>query len=305
MDSEVTIVIVGKNEDKILNRCFKSACSLTNNVIYVDSDSTDKSIEIAKRYTNIKIISLKTKNYFHTASLARSIAAKEVKTKYIQFIDADMTLEKEWILEAKIRLKSDLSLAAVVGYKKEYYSLDSSEHKIKKDKKEFYPDYLSGAFMIKKFDYDKSGGFDPLVPWDEERDLYLRILKNKKKVLYLNKLMASHYDYKTRSRGILFILVNEKHKCFWRIFSKVVKSNNYANYLFVYRYAIPFLITDLISLYYLIFFDVLYIILPQFIALIYGILIKRKGLIFYWKSILLSSIYLLFPKKRELKINIL
>ena len=64
MDSEVTIVIVGKNEDKILNRCFKSACSLTNNVIYVDSDSTDKSIEIAKRYTNIKIISLKTKTIF-------------------------------------------------------------------------------------------------------------------------------------------------------------------------------------------------------------------------------------------------
>ena len=305
MDNEVTIIIVGKNEDKILNRCFKSACSLTNNVIYVDSDSTDKSVEIAKSYTNIKIISLETKNYFHTASLARSIAAKEVKTKYIQFIDADMTLEKEWIIEAKNKLNSDNTLAAVVGYKKEYYSLDSNEYKLKKDKKEFFPDYLSGAFMIKKQAYDKSKGFDPLVPWDEERDLYLRILKNKGKVLYLNTLMANHYDYKTKNRGLKFILLNEKHKCFWRIIWKVIKDLNFKNYMFVYRYALVFLVADIISFYYIVSFKIFIALLIQALSIIYGIIIKRRGLYFYWKSILISSVYILFPKKRELEVKYL
>ena len=147
------------------------------------------------------------------------------------------------------------------------------------------------------------GGFDPLVPWDEERDLYLRILKNKKKVIYLDVLMASHFDYKTKSRGILFILLNEKHKCFWRIIGKVFNDYNFGSYIFVYRKAIPFLIADLTSLYFLTSFELINMILAQIIALIYGILIKRRGLIFYWKSILLSSVYLFFPKKKKLKIK--
>ena len=103
----------------------------------------------------------------------------------------------------------------------------------------------------------------------------------------------------------MFILINEKHKCFWRIIKKVIQSNNYINYIFVYRYAIPFLIADLTSLYYLISLDVISIFIPQIFALFYGILVKRRGLIFYWKSIFLSSIYLFFPKKRKLKINFL
>lgn len=305
MDKEITIIIVGKNEEKILDKCFTSACNITDNIIYVDSDSSDSSIEIAKKYKKIKIISLKTENYFHTASLARSIAAKEVKTKFIQFIDADMTIDEEWIRTAKKRLDDSLLLAAAVGYKKDYADLYSNIFTVRKDKKEFYPDYLSGAFLIKKNEYDLAGGFDPLVPWDEERDLYLRILKNKKKVIYLDILMASHFDYKSNSRGILFILVNEKHKCFWRIIGKVIRSNNFSSYIFVYRFAIPILIADLISFYLLINLIVIPMILCQLIALSYSMYIKRRGLIFYWKSILLSSIYLFFPKKRKLKIDFL
>lgn len=305
MKNDVTIVIVGKNEEKILDLCFKSSNLITNKIIYVDSDSSDASLEIAKKYSNISIISLKTENYFHTASLARSIAAKEVKTPYIQFIDADMTIDKDWIDIAKKRLDRDENLAAAVGYKKDYLSLNSDIYKIRKDKKEFYPDYLGGAFLIKKNDYDLAGGFDPLVPWDEERDLYLRILKNKKKVIYLDILMASHFDYKTGGRGLLFVLLNEKHKCYWRVISKVIKQKNFSSYLFVYRFAIPILVLDIISLYYFLFFDFINIILAQLISLFYALTIKRRGLVFYWKSIFISSIYLFFPKKKKLKIKYL
>ncbi len=304
-NDDLTIVIIGKNEEKILDKCFSSISLVTDHIIYVDSDSSDRSIEIAQKYKKIKIISLKTKNYFHTASLARSIASKEVKTKFIQFIDADMTLNPEWVKLAKKRLENNPELAAAVGYKKDYAELNSDIYKIRKDRKEFYPDYLSGAFLIKKKDYDLSGGFDPLVPWDEERDLYLRILKNNKKVIYLDFFMASHFDYKTKSRGILFILLNEKHKCFWRILGKVIRDNNFSSYIFVYRYAIPILIADLISFYFIINLNFISFILSQLIALLYSISIRRRGLIFYWKSILLSSIYLFFPKKRKLEIKFL
>ena len=143
------------------------------------------------------------------------------------------------------------------------------------------------------------------MPWDEERDLYLRILKIKKYVLYLNILMANHYDYKTRNRGLKFILLNEKHKCFWRIIWKVMKYFNFKNYFFVYRYALVFLLADIISLYFLIRIDLMNLIILQGLSLLFGVLIKRKGLYFYWKSILISSIYLLTPKKKFLQIEYL
>ena len=118
-------------------------------------------------------------------------------------------------------------------------------------------------------------------------------------------MMASHFDYKTKSRGLIFILINEKHKCYWRIIFKVIKSFNFLNYIFVYRKAIPFLLADIASIYFLFSLNLKYIFIFQTLSLIYGFFIKRRGLFFYWKSIFLSSIFLFFPKKRKLKIKFL
>ena len=51
MVTDLTIIVIGKNEEVILDRCFSSINKITNNIIYVDSDSTDNSINIAKKYS--------------------------------------------------------------------------------------------------------------------------------------------------------------------------------------------------------------------------------------------------------------
>ena len=112
--------------------------------------------------------------------------------------------------------------------------------------------------------------------------------------------MASHFDYKTNSRGFLFVLLNEKHKCFWRIITKVIKSRNFKSYFFVYRFAIPFLFADLISFYFLINLDLIFMILTQLIILIFGIFIKRRGLIFLLEiNITLISLFIISKKKKN------
>ncbi|MEN9521637.1 MAG: hypothetical protein RL065_14, partial [Bacteroidota bacterium] len=44
----VGLVIIGRNEGDRLRRCLLSVIEQTNNIIYVDSGSTDGSIQMAK-----------------------------------------------------------------------------------------------------------------------------------------------------------------------------------------------------------------------------------------------------------------
>ena len=108
-----------------------------------------KSLNILKKYKSLKVINLFASNYLHTASLARNIGAKLVKTKYIQFLDADCQLNPKWLRSAKKKLQQK-SIAAVVGYKREFPDINSKRFifkgKLGQNQK---LDYLGGNFLIK------------------------------------------------------------------------------------------------------------------------------------------------------------
>lgn len=116
MVSDVTFVIIGRNESQHLARTFASVLKVTNNIIFVDSNSTDNSISIAQEF-GIKTI-LKVSSNNGTAALSRSIGASKVNTKYIQFLDGDETIEYGWIEKAIKKIEKNKKIAAVHGYKK-------------------------------------------------------------------------------------------------------------------------------------------------------------------------------------------
>ena len=79
---DITIVIIGKNEEKVLKKTIDSLKSIeTKKIIYVNTVGIDNSLNILKKYKSLKVINLFASNYLHTASLARNIGAKLVKTK--------------------------------------------------------------------------------------------------------------------------------------------------------------------------------------------------------------------------------
>ena len=98
---DITIVIIGKNEEKVLKKTIDSLKSIETKIIYVNTVGIDNSLNILKKYKSLKVINLFASNYLHTASLARNIGAKLVKTKYIQFLDADCQLNPKWLRSAK------------------------------------------------------------------------------------------------------------------------------------------------------------------------------------------------------------
>jgi GT2 family glycosyltransferase len=223
--------------------------------------------------------------------LGRFVGAKHVKTKYIQFLDGDMTVDERWINIAIKKMEANHQVAAVLGYKK-VFSKNFNDYYLLKDKKEYEPDYMGGAFCVKTRVYNNIGGFDIRLPAEEERDLYVKIKHNSSRVLYLHSLMASHYDFKSNDRGLAYILSSYRSASIFLPFVSAVKNKMLPSWFGVYKKAIPALFADITSLILLILsifsfirWDTsMFVILTiQLSSLIYSINIKRRGYFIIWK----------------------
>ncbi len=87
----VSLCMIVKNEEKVLGRCLDSIGDLMDEIIIVDTGSTDKTKEIAAKYTD-KIYDFQWIDDF---SAARNFAASKAGMEYIYTADADEVLDEE------------------------------------------------------------------------------------------------------------------------------------------------------------------------------------------------------------------
>lgn len=99
----ISLCMIVKNEEKLLARCLDSIADLMDEIIIVDTGSTDRTKEIAARYTD-KIYDFEWINDF---SAARNFAFSKAGMEYIYSADADEVLDEE-NREALKKLKETL-----------------------------------------------------------------------------------------------------------------------------------------------------------------------------------------------------
>ena len=87
----ISLCMIVKNEEKNLERCLKSYAPLMDEIIVVDTGSTDKTKEIASRFTD-KIYDFKWVDDF---SAARNFSFGKATCDYIFSADADEVLDEE------------------------------------------------------------------------------------------------------------------------------------------------------------------------------------------------------------------
>ena len=288
--ADITFVVIGRNEAANLPRCFESIKKVSSKIVFVDSNSSDDSVEVAKRHNIERIVKLTANHY--SASLGRSVGAGLVQTDLIQFIDGDMALSEDWPQHALDFLNKDYKIAVVHGYKREHKK-NYEEYSIKADKEDHRSDYLQGAFCIVTEVYRKSGGLDIRFIGEEERDMYIRIHSLGYEVWYHHQLMASHYDFK--NRGIKYLFFTDISALVWIPLLKSVKSGNLRSYLYVYRRMIIFFPIELLSIYLLIIGLIsgnisyfLFTLVSQFCGFIYARAIRRIGYFVIWKSAIIN-----------------
>lgn len=87
----ISLCMIVKNEEKILARCLDSVAELCDEVIIVDTGSTDATREIARRYTE----HVYDFEWIDDFSAARNFAFSKATGEYIYSADADEVLDEE------------------------------------------------------------------------------------------------------------------------------------------------------------------------------------------------------------------
>lgn len=96
----VTAIVLAKNEEKNIERCL-GALRWCDEVLVIDDDSTDKTVEIARKW-GARVVERRLDNDF---AAQRNFAIDQVKTPWILFVDADEVVSKELAMEVSEKVK--------------------------------------------------------------------------------------------------------------------------------------------------------------------------------------------------------
>lgn len=101
--ASISLCMIVKNEERVLKRCLDSICDLVDEIVIVDTGSTDSTKEIASAYTN-HIYDFEWVDDF---SAARNFSFSKCSMDYIYVADADEYLDDNNRLQFKL-LKDNL-----------------------------------------------------------------------------------------------------------------------------------------------------------------------------------------------------
>ena len=199
-----SVVIITRDEEAVINDCLQSVMSAFANrsyeVILVDSASTDRTVEIAKKF-DTKIVQLPP-NVPLRPAVGRHVGLQLAKGEWVLFLDGDSQLDPTWVDHAAAALSSDPDLAGVAGEMQHILQQQSSEqtNQTHTEFAQTYPkidysaaEHLDGSAAYKRSALQRTGGFNPHLHSLEEAELGGRLRKYGYHLRRLPYLMTRHY----------------------------------------------------------------------------------------------------------------
>lgn len=190
---ELSVVIITRNEEAAIGSCLESVLRQTEGlgreVFLVDSASTDRTVEIARKY-NVTIIRIDACSAYSPAA-GRYVGTQRATGKYVLFLDGDNILIEGWLQGALTHFQ-DEKVAAIAG--RIFVVLPGEELSFKHPPR-YVPGkakYLPTAGMYRRSVIQKVGTFNPFVRGEEERELAFRITEAGFSILRLDSPMVYH-----------------------------------------------------------------------------------------------------------------
>jgi len=196
--SQIAFVAIGRNEGERLKRCLRSLRKASDSVIYVDSGSTDGSIEFA-RSLGVEVLELDVSRGF-TMARARNAGWKRLleitpSPELVHFIDGDCELIWEWVPRAITFLDQNPGVAAVCGRRREMHP-EASFYNLLCEIEWNTPigeAHASGGDVLMRIPpLESVGGFNEDLIAFEEPDLCRRIRNKGWKIWRLDEDMTRH-----------------------------------------------------------------------------------------------------------------
>ncbi|GGG87267.1 tetratricopeptide repeat-containing glycosyltransferase family 2 protein [Paenibacillus radicis (ex Gao et al. 2016)] len=117
----ISLCMIVRNEEKSLGRCLSSVAQAVDEIIIIDTGSTDRTIEIARSYTN----RIESFEWIDDFAAARNYAFSHATMDYILWLDADDILTP---LDLRALLALKRTLASNVDSVSMYYDLAFDEY---------------------------------------------------------------------------------------------------------------------------------------------------------------------------------
>ena len=190
----VSVIIPALNSEKTLDACL-NAISLMDypkeklEVILVDNGSTDRTVEIGKKY-NVKVF---IKPKVNISSL-RNFGVKMAKGDIYAFVDSDCLVSKDWLNNALNHLKKDVVAIAGCGpdipddsswIEKSWFFYKDLEARTVKH-------LGTGNLLVKKSVFMKVGGFNENLITGEDSEFCRRIREMGYLIISDNKIRSTH-----------------------------------------------------------------------------------------------------------------
>lgn len=179
----ISFIVIGLNEGKNLAKCLESiekAISYVHlneyEIIYVDSASTDNSIEIASAFKKVNIIKITGEC---SVAIARNIGYKESRGDILFFFDADRELLPDFlssVLDQEQNLKYDVVTGQLINSFYDQHGIFIKEIKEQSVEKDTKTIVVSGTFLIKRHLFRMCNAFNTKFhnAW-EDYDLVLKL----------------------------------------------------------------------------------------------------------------------------------
>lgn len=192
----LSVVIIGHNEGERLLGCLESVKNLVSldggmEIIYVDSTSTDDSVERVKEQG---ITVLEDDAEKPSAASARNVGWRAAQGKYILFLDGDTVVVPGFVNEG-LSYFSDEKIAIVWGHRREIYPRRSIYHRVLDLDWVYQPglsDFCGGDCLARRSVLEEVGGYDPNMIAGEEPEMCRRIRARGDKILHIDQPMTFH-----------------------------------------------------------------------------------------------------------------
>ena len=181
MNQRVGFVVIGRNEGERLEQSLRTLRAVSDQVVYVDSGSTDGSVHLA---CDLGAIAIELDDSApHTAARGRNAGFREARERfpaceYVQFIDGDCILEPGWLESATDFLDSNSKAAVACGRRIEAHPDESFYNRLI-DEEWNTPigrsDYSGGDALVRVSAFEQIGGFRPELKAGEEPEMTTRL----------------------------------------------------------------------------------------------------------------------------------
>ncbi len=106
---DLSLCMIVKNEESVIGRCLDSIKDVVDEIIIVDTGSTDKTKEIVRKYTD-KLYDFK---WIEDFAAARNYSFSKATKEYVMWLDADDVItqkDKVGLLKIKKSLSSTIDM---------------------------------------------------------------------------------------------------------------------------------------------------------------------------------------------------